>query len=191
MVEPEKMGTPLYFEDFCKSIFPKDKEELVIIEVGTWKGASAFNMISAADKKCKVYCVDTWLGSHEHYDTIQRDENGYPCIFRDFWNNVKSMNYENIITPITLPSVDGSKLLEKMGVKADVIYIDAAHDYKNSKADLDVYWPLLKEGGIFMGDDFSVDWYGVIGAVQQFSFEVGTPFKVVNNKTWYMTKKSQ
>lgn len=185
--EPEKMGTKSYFEELCKKIFPK-KDHLVIVEVGTWKGASAFQMINACDKKCKVYCVDTWLGSHEHYDAIQRDEDGYPCIFKDFWKNVKDAGYEDIITPITLPSVDAVEILKKMNVQPDVIYIDAAHDYKNVKADLEAYWPLLKNGGLFIGDDFHPDWYGVIGAAQQFSFEVGIPLNVAT-ETWFIFKK--
>lgn len=188
MQKPEAMGTALYMEELCKQIFPK-RDHLTIIEVGTWKGASAFDMISACDKKCKVYCVDTWLGSTEHYDGIQRDEDGYPNIFKDFWQNVKNYKYENIITPITLPSVDAAEILKSKGVQADVIFIDAAHDYKNTKADLDAYWPLLKSGGLFFGDDFNPGWCGVIGAVQQFSYEVGTPFQVVGDKTWFMYKK--
>lgn len=69
-----------------------------------------------------MYCVDTWLGSNEHYDIIDRDQNGYPCIFGQFWKNVKDAGFEKIITPVTLPSTDAAKLLAKKGVKADIIY---------------------------------------------------------------------
>lgn len=183
----EVMGTPLYFEDFCKRYFPKSEEPLTIIEVGTWKGSSAFRMISACEKKCKMYCVDTWLGSNEHYDIIDRDQNGYPCIFGQFWKNVKDAGFEEIITPVTLPSTDAAKLLAKKGVKADIIYIDASHDYKNTKADIDAYWPLLKDGGLFFGDDYSPTWFGVIGAVNQFSYEIGIPANTVHS-TWWINK---
>lgn len=188
MISPEAMGTPVYFEEFCKRNFPKKEgEPLVIIEVGTWKGASAFRMISACEKNCKVYCVDTWLGSTEHYDNIERGTNGYPRIYEDFWKNVKDAEYEDIITPITLPSTDAAKLLARKGVKADVIYIDAAHDYKNTKADLDAYWPLLKDDGLFFGDDYSSTWFGVVGAVNQFSHEVGIPANITAS-TWWLNK---
>lgn len=185
--EPEVMGTPMYLEDFCKKHFPKKEEEpLTIIEVGTWKGASAFKMISACNKNCKVYCVDTWLGSMEHYDSIQRDSNGYPNIFGDFWTNVKRAGYEDIVVPVTLPSTMAAEYLQKKGIRADVIYIDAAHDYKNTKSDLDAFWPLLKKesGSLFFGDDFHDTWFGVIGAVQRFGFELGIKPSVVN-KTWF------
>jgi hypothetical protein len=187
-MEPEVMGTPPYFKQLCESVFSQLDKPLTIIEVGTWKGASAFRMIEACDKKCKMYCVDTWLGSTEHYDGIERDDNGYPCIFKDFWNNVKEAGYEDIITPITLPSIDAAHLLEKRGVMADVIYIDAAHDYTNVKADMEAYWKLLKNGGVFIGDDYHPEWYGVMGAVQQFSFQVGQPAQIVE-KSWLMKKR--
>lgn len=186
--EPQCMGTPAYFEDLCKKYFPK-KSDLTIIEVGTWEGASAFKMISAANKSCKMYCVDTWLGSIEHYETIQRDHNGYPSIFKNFWTNVKNAGYEDIIEPITLPSIDAAEYLKKKGVHADVIYIDAAHDFRGVKADMDAYWPLLKPGGVFIGDDFHHDWYGVVGAVTQFCFEVGIPADIVA-KSWIIKKPS-
>lgn len=136
-----------------------------------------------------MYCVDTWLGSNEHYEGIQRDENGYPNIFEDFWKNVKDADYTDIITPITLPSRDAAEYLIKKGIQADVIYIDAAHDYKNVKEDMDTYWRLLKPGGIFIGDDYHPEWYGVIGAVQQFTYEIGSPAQICG-KTWILNKKT-
>lgn len=186
----EVMGTPLYFEELCKQIFPKCENNLTIIEVGTWKGASAFKMISACgEKTCKMYCVDTWLGSIEHYDTIERDDDGFPCIFKDFWNNVKQRGYENIITPVTLPSQDALEYFTDREIKADVIYVDAAHDFKNTLEHLRGYWKLLKKkGSVMIVDDFHDDWYGVKGAVQIFAFEIGIPF-VTCEKTCFFVKK--
>lgn len=186
-MEPEILGTPVYFEDFCKRYFPKKEEEpLTIIEVGTWKGASAFKMISACDKNCKLYCVDTWLGSIEQHDTIQRDSDGFPNIYKDFWKNVKDAGYEDIIVPVKLPSTMAAEYLQKKGVQADIIYIDASHDYKNMKSDIDAFWPLLKKesGNLFFGNNFYDTWFGVVGAVQQFGFQIGEK-PVAVGKTWF------
>lgn len=187
-MEPEVMGTPMYFDKLCDMVFPKDRP-LTIIEVGTWKGASAFKMVKTCDKKCKMYCVDTWLGSLEHYDTIQRDENGFPSIFKDFWNNVKSAGYEDVITPITLPSITAAKYLKEKGVQADVIYIDASHEYKDTLEDMEAYWELLKPGGVFIGDDYHQDWKGVINAVRQFSFLKEHDVDIYV-KSWVIKKKN-
>ena len=38
----------------------------------------------------------------------------------------------------------------------DFIYIDADHSYEACKLDLESYWPKLKQGGIMMGDDYTL-----------------------------------
>jgi len=37
----------------------------------------------------------------------------------------------------------------------DLAYIDAAHDYRNARADILAYWPKLKPTGILAGHDFA------------------------------------
>ncbi|NVK53925.1 MAG: class I SAM-dependent methyltransferase [Flavobacteriaceae bacterium] len=56
----------------------------------------------------------------------------------------------------------------------DWIYIDTAHTYSVTKAELETYLPKMKQGGIIAGHDFivgeiDVPWkYGVIEAVYEF-----------------------
>lgn len=53
----------------------------------------------------------------------------------------------------------------------DFIYIDAGHTYEEVKDDLNGWWPKLRVGGTFMGDDYMVadeHGYGVIAAVNEF-----------------------
>jgi len=37
---------------------------------------------------------------------------------------------------------------------ADFVFIDAGHDYTSVKADIEAWWPKVKEGGTIAGDDF-------------------------------------
>jgi len=37
----------------------------------------------------------------------------------------------------------------------DLIYIDADHSYAGVKQDLEDWWPKVKRGGLFLGDDYS------------------------------------
>lgn len=59
----------------------------------------------------------------------------------------------------------------------DWIYIDTAHSYEVTKAELELYRPKMKNGGIIAGHDFivgeiDVPWkYGVIEAVYEFCKE--------------------
>jgi hypothetical protein len=56
-------------------------------------------------------------------------------------------------------------VLRHHNVIADVIHIDAGHDYRSVKTDLQIWWPLLRPGGILIGDDYITDdhnpWPGV------------------------------
>ena len=37
----------------------------------------------------------------------------------------------------------------------DLVFVDAAHDYRNCRADILAYWPKLKASGVMAGHDFT------------------------------------
>lgn len=148
----------------------------LIIEVGSWKGASAHHMLRRALKwgECSIVCIDTWLGSPEHYVNRQLRaqmplKHGRPQLYEQFIANVIHAGFENRVMPIPLPSLLAAELLEKIGAKAPFIYIDAAHDQKSVEDDIAAYWPLLTPGGVICGDDYNPKcWPGVVKAVDGF-----------------------
>lgn len=188
-------GERPWFSDVIKKNKPK-----VIIEIGTWKGQSAVTMAKALrDNKIdgKVICVDTWLGSTEHWDKKSnkktrwgslKHDHGYPTLYFQFLANVKKEELEKYIIPIPNTSWVAAKLLQKNKVKADIIYIDASHEYEPVKMDLNIYWDLLKEGGILCGDDYSKNWPGVKKAANEFAKEKGAQLKV-ESKSLFVIKK--
>jgi cephalosporin hydroxylase len=58
----------------ARDIFTTLIDELtpaLIIEVGSWKGGSAIHMgrlIKERRLDCRIVCIDTWLGSLEHWN---------------------------------------------------------------------------------------------------------------------------
>lgn len=91
-----------------KSILPRCRkliEDLVtylqptkIVEFGPWKGQSAvgFLLLARANGSFpQMLCVDTWLGSNEHWSSRQIEgewgyqalgvHNGEPSILEEFW----------------------------------------------------------------------------------------------------------
>ena len=180
------------YRDFLRDLFlrfPKERE-LIFIEVGVWMGSSA---IIAADvlkelgiKGC-IICVDTWLGSPEHYQHIPRVR-GYPTIYNTFIQNVINYGHDDVIIPVALPSTQAIKVFEQLNIRADIVFIDAAHEYMPVFLDCIDYFNILKPGGEMMGDDYNEAWPEVIKAVDDFIGFVKTPIKIVGNRVWHFQR---
>jgi predicted O-methyltransferase YrrM len=146
-----------------------------IIEVGTWKGASAIHMAKLArahHPDAAVLCIDTWLGSMQHwdFDDVRRDldrEHGFPRVYHHFLANVVTSGLKDHVFGLPLSSLTAAELLIKRGARADLIYIDAGHAEREVFMDIDAFWPVLRSGGTMIGDDFS--WPEVQRAVHRFA----------------------
>ena len=163
-----------------------------IVEVGSWKGLSAIHMATllkrAGAKGFEILCVDTWLGSAEHW--LKRDDPiffdslrlkfGHPRLYDQFLANVLATRHDDVITPFPLASGQAAVFLAAKAVKFDLAYIDAAHDEVSVKADLDSYWPLLRSGGVLLGDDY--DDAEVRAAADRFAAAHSVPLGTIGNK---------
>ena len=182
-------GTSAVFSRLIEETKPE-----VIIEVGTWKGQSAITIAKACKAlglNTKIYCIDTWLGATEFWtflrNTPERDlllKNGYPQIYYQFLSNVVHSEVQDHIVPIPNTSDNGCRILDYHGIKADLIYIDASHEYEDVKRDIIQYQRLLKLNGIMFGDDWS-DWKGVREAVDDV---FGANIKIIDNNFWVWQK---
>lgn len=168
----------------------------LIIEVGTWKGASAIKMAEIQKGygiDGIILCIDTWLGSNEslwrapEVRQSLRLENGYPQMFWQFVANVVASGHVGRIRHLPMTSSAAAQLLSGYGVIADAIYIDAGHNELEVYSDLLSYWPLLKPGGIFFGDDYSDSWPGTVKAVNRFAAETG--FKLMGTDWKWLFRK--
>lgn len=185
--------TTSYYEDSVREFLsrqPRDKQ-CILVEVGTWMGASAIqaaNIIRDLGRNDLVVCVDTWLGSPEHFTGVQRNR-GFPTFYYDFLQNIVNHGHQSRVVPLPLPSLQAISILRQLfpgGV--DIIYIDAAHEYLPVYLDIVHYWPLLKNGGRMLGDDYTEHWPGVKQAVQQFAAETQKPLEILNDWVWKMDK---
>lgn len=179
--EPQGWGYRHWvFEDVLKQVRPK-----VIIEVGSWKGASAIKLATlckALELDAAVVCVDTWLGSPEHIRKPDRNRHtdsldrrfGFPQLFYRFMANVLKWKSEDVIVPYPATSENAVVVFKQVRLKAQVIYIDAAHEYEPALRDFQAYWELLEDGGYLIGDDY-IGWEGVTRAADDFAEQVGSP----------------
>lgn len=128
------------------------------VEVGSWKGKSAVYLrdrlhdIGKGD--AKVVCVDTFKGDAD---------TGEVFVFAEFIDNTAGRDIEHRqgqSTEIAATFANGV---------LDAVFIDAAHDYENAKADITAWLPKVKPGGFFGGHD--IDAPGVLQAVTEAGFE--------------------
>ena len=150
----------------------------LIIEVGTWKGASAAHMLELCKElqiDAQIICIDTWLGSNDvmwtnpAFRSSLKLVGGYPTIFKQFIFNMTKLGLMNSVFPLPMTSSAAYFLLKQFNLQADLIYIDAGHEHDEVLLDLNYYFELLRPGGIMFGDDYSHSWPGVISAVNKFA----------------------
>lgn len=167
------------------------------IEVGTWLGASALHMANLNKQHATegvILCVDTWLGSlefwtrrddPERYQAL-RCEFGYPTVYRQFIANVIHAGMQDVIIPFPNTSEIAAAWVKDAGFKADLIYLDASHNYRAVVNDMRDWWKNLRPGGVLFGDDLAA-WPGVRMAFDHFSTVVKCSTSTSGNK-WVMRK---
>lgn len=157
-----------FMKDSNKSLFDRVINSLQHkcnwVEVGSFTGQSAAYCIVELLKKNKLgefTCIDSWSGGPEHqnleiikenklYETFNK--NLQPC--QGKYKSIKSLSWEaaELFTDESL----------------DFVYIDADHRYESVTKDLEAWWPKVKTGCYFAGDDYTKGHPGVIKAVQDF-----------------------
>jgi hypothetical protein len=171
----------------------------LILEVGTWKGQSAIHMgthLKARGLDAKIICVDAWLGALEFWDhladTPERNlllKNGYPQIYFQFLSNVVHSGLQAHILPFPNTSLIAARYFANQGIRAELIYIDASHEYEDVLADLEAYWPLLAPGRLVFDDDYNSYWPGVRKAVREFAKKRHLEVRLREKNFWILRRK--
>ena len=134
------------------------------VELGSWTGKSAAYCaveLARAGKLGPFFCVDTWAGGEEHQLYDQK-----------FLTSLESIFLKNIepirdwITPITSLSWAAADQFDDDSV--DFCYVDAGHTYDAVTQDLQAWWPKVRAGSYFAGDDYTKGWPEVQRAVHDF-----------------------
>jgi len=134
-----------------------------IAEIGSWKGRSTRAMADNLSDGAVIVAVDTWVGSDEdaHHAELNVQLNGW--LFDEFKRSMNGLSPFKV-QPFQMTSIEAAHLLKD--ARFDMIFIDAAHDYENVKADISAWKPLLAEGGLLCGHDYGT-WPGVTQAVDE------------------------
>lgn len=155
----------------------------IFVEIGSFLGKSSCYLgqkIKDSGKKIKLFCVDTFTGleNDEAYKaTFDKYGNDYSKVFLD---NVKKCDLSDVIIPIQTTSAQASQLFQDQSIK--FIYIDANHNYDFIKADIENWYPKLKEDGIIGGHDYADYAIGVKRAVDEYFGD--KTVKPIEGTTW-------
>lgn len=102
------------------------------------------------------------------------------------WNSIYSQYREKIkpyngrVREYRMYSEDAAELIEDASL--DFVFIDAQHDYKSVKQDIQFWISKVKPGGLLCGHDHDNNFPGVKRAVSE-SFDA---YKVGRNAVWYV-----
>lgn len=164
---------PEFFEKYLEKA-----DASTVVEVGVWKGLSTAQMAKWLKRKKRgvMISIDTFLGAPEMWTASAVSgadpsrslllEHGFPSIYKTFLSNMQHEQLTDVVVPLPLPSKLASVVLKRLNVTADLIHVDAAHEYGSVKEDIHAWWPFVRGGGILLGDDWS--WTGVQKAVKEF-----------------------
>jgi predicted O-methyltransferase YrrM len=145
-----------------------------IVEVGSFAGGSAMvlgRFARALPSAPPVLCIDTWLGDlNMALGRVERHvvdkRHGEPTVYHQFLVNIIAANLTHHVLPMRVPSFLGATMLSLLGLEADLIYLDSAHELRETFLELTMYWAALAPGGVLMGDD--LNWRAVNRDVKLF-----------------------
>ena len=186
----------------------------LVVEVGVWQGLSALHLARALKAHTgggALLAVDTWTGALEFWTgrggfTRERNlhfRNGYPQVYYHFLSNAVRSGLAEFVVPFPVTSRLASDFFREKNIEwqrtgsssrmmPDVVHLDAAHEENDVAEDIRLWWPLLRPGGILLGDDFSHHWPGLLRAVCAFATSQGLPLSVdtAKSKKWWIRKPS-
>ncbi len=136
-------------------LLPGTPGERTFLEIGSFEGRSAVwtveNMMQDGDG---IFCIDTWEGGEEHID---EDMGKAERRFSTNRRILEAVYAERYVFPLKGTSVQhlANWLKDPEEHKDfDFIYIDGSHQAPDVLTDACMSWPLLKQGGLVVFDDY-------------------------------------
>ena len=160
-----------------------DEGDKHIVEIGSFLGRSTqvLGQYQLAHSDTKLTCIDTWgMEGHSHDVNVS---NFCTCMFEKYppnggrpnpfalrnWDDVKASFMENTkdydIDVMHQSSLEAHTEFEDGSL--DMVFIDSEHSYEQTKAELEFWYPKLKDGGVICGDDYHPTFAGLIDAVDE------------------------
>jgi len=184
------------------------------VEVGCKEGRTTGHILKTVPDS-RAVAIDPWIknpgdsnpGSRDYAvyvkDRETYEEWDFGKIEKEFWANVGGENIPRckmqretskeaadgweLSAPFGWDHAEGTTTGGTKAKPADLVFIDALHDYESVMQDISLWWPKVRQGGILAGHDYNHKWPGVERAVaDHFNLMgVGVGFDSV----WFVIKR--
>jgi hypothetical protein len=149
-------------EDELAWLIEQASTRRTVIEIGSWKGRSTKALALSVQEV--VYSVDHWLDGPPPADIKRREDSdwlevtyrGSNAIKADFFRNLSDEIQSRKCVPTGLPSEKAAGRMREIlgGRKVDMVFIDGGHEYPEVKRDIELWRPMLVDGGLLCGHDY-------------------------------------
>ena len=166
------------------------------VEVGVKFGTLSQQILESLPQVRRMTLVDPWKEyPAEHSD---REKFGYAGRDQEGWDRMARMCAERLepfgkrVKIMRATSLEATAQMQSQ--RAWFVYLDASHSYEDVLADCKAWWPLVEQGGLLCGDDYSPPGSdrrteSVSSAVELFAQFMGLPI-VSHHRNWLIQKTS-
>ena len=145
-------------------------DNATLVEIGSFRGKSLASIAPTIIRKnLNVYAVDIFdiVAPTPEYNEpdVTAKKSG---MYDDFMKTMESFGLIGRVMPLASQSLEAVNRFEPQSV--DMVFIDADHFYEPVKADINAWWPIVKDGGVMSGHDYDHNgrlWPGVYKAVHE------------------------
>lgn len=138
-----------YWTDMFDDLGWAGKPDLRFLEIGCYEGMTTLWLIDnvLTDETSTITTIDTFEGSME-FQHLGVDGNSYERFITNVGDHIDS---GKVITLVG----SSQDLLRTMHGVYDFVYVDGSHLAADVLADAVMSWPLLRQGGLMVFDDYA------------------------------------
>jgi predicted O-methyltransferase YrrM len=164
------------------------------IEVGSYVGHGASKLGRLLKSNHGVLlCVDTWCGDvnmwlGDQFSSTMGKQDGNPDLFHHFMRRMMDHELDDTVIPLRVSSVVAARILKVLAYQIDFVYLDSAHEAGETFLEMNLYYDLLRPGGVLLGDDYG--WFPAVKYdVEKFLQFKGLQAELLSDReTWLIQK---
>ena len=161
------------------------------VEIGTQRGGYS-EMMLRTWKGARLYSIDPWreFSSEVYVDVANISQEDHDKYYEETVNRLKQFGLRSSI----LRKTSQEAAEDFNDGQLDFVYIDAQHSYEAAKADIELWYPKVKNRGVLAGHDYldghvAEGIFGVKSAVDEFANKNKLKLvisKEANWKSWFI-----